>query len=506
MHSKNKSLTAKPATKKCFRIGPPQDSDNLLRLFSLVLEKADNKMRDGSRFEIPFAALLRLGHSGRPTLEDLVRFAQSGNSRTDWPAALVRSSTSTGGNHDEHETGMFQELLQFAAASAKRFDITDGSQVCRVMAAVGQTLGAQEEQFVHWNRALAESYREPSRPVVSDPLTTGAVVSQVLVKKAPPWQVDFCCQEQEGACLRFDGLVLWHASYIGPRSAEKSENQDATFAITSPDMSSPPYFVFALSDGVTTSMGSRFAARTIVRRFCEEVREHMKKDEPVDTSGLIEAARRTQASLEELTKTLLRGADLSVFDVVRGSELQRSTAVKVLENTLHPKVAAIPDALTATLIGGIVQFHKDTGMQQVELLRIGDGSVEHIDSKGVVTAVLDTDPETLTISEGLGPGPRSRAVFDTPDQLIVKTVMLGPRESLLVSSDGLTRGHQQSVTGKLTDLLSEPFWQKARVEEADAAMQILHRACEAADQIFERDQEQSLFNDNVSLIVIRSGG
>jgi hypothetical protein len=169
-------------------------------------------------------------------------------------------------------------------------------------------------------------------------------------------------------------------------------------------------------------------------------------------------------------------------------------------------VEAIPAALTATLIGGIVQFNRDTGIQQIELLRIGDGSVEHVDSVGKVTSILDTDPDELAISEGIGPGPRSRAIFEQPDQLVAKTVMLGPRESLIVSSDGLARGHKQTVTSKVAELLGEEFWQTARVEEADAALRMLHKACSAADEIFRSDAKQSLFADNVSLIVIRSGG
>jgi len=185
---------------------------------------------------------------------------------------------------------------------------------------------------------------------------------QIVVKKGPPWQVEFRRKEEEGACLRLDGLVLWHASYIGPRSAEKSENQDATFAITSLEMSSPPYLVFALADGVTTSMGSRLAATSIVRRFCELVLQHMNKDEMVSASDLIEAARKTQVSLDELTKTLLSEANSYVFDAVRGSGLQRSAAARVLENTLDPRVAAMPAALMATLIGGIVQRNNILGV------------------------------------------------------------------------------------------------------------------------------------------------
>jgi serine/threonine protein phosphatase PrpC len=507
---------------KRFRIGPPQDSDDFLQLFSLVLERADQEVTSGYRFEIPFAALLRLGNRNTPTLEDLSYFCQSGNSGKDWPAALqngpakfnrralqpcaAKGRAASAGDNNNCQPGMFFDILQFAVDSAKRFNIDKGTQVCRVLAAVGQTLQAKDKGFSEWNRELADRHRQSARQRLgSGPLEPVQEEPQIVVKKGPPWQVEFRRKEEEGACLRLDGLVLWHASYIGPRSAEKSENQDATFAITSLEMSSPPYLVFALADGVTTSMGSRLAATSIVRRFCELVLQHMNKDEMVSASDLIEAARKTQVSLDELTKTLLSEANSYVFDAVRGSGLQRSAAARVLENTLDPRVAAMPAALMATLIGGIVQRNNILGSYQVELLRIGDGTVEHIDGGGNVTSVLETDPDVLAISESLGPGPRSRALFEQPHHLGTKTVMLGPGESLIISSDGLARGHQQLVSTKVSELLGAKFWETARPEEADAALQVLYKACHAADELFKQNTEEILFSDNVSLIIIRLG-
>src|SRR5439155_24056340 len=228
------------------------------------------------------------------------------------------------------------------------------------------------------------------------------------------------------------------------------ENQASTFAITSPEMSLPPHLVFALADGVTTSMGSRLAATSIVRRFCELVLQHMNKHEMVTGDDLIEAARKTQFSLDELTRTLLSETNSYIFEAVRGSGLKPAAATRVLENTLNPKVPAMPAALTATLIGGVAQPNESAGTYKVELLRIGDGTVEHIDGCGNVTSVLDTDPEVMAISEALGPGPRSRALFEQPrNHLGTKTVMLGPGESVIVSSDGLARGHQQMISRKV---------------------------------------------------------
>lgn len=543
--TKNPRLAS--ASGRQFLIGPPQDTDDLLQLFSLVLERADVELRGGKCFGIPFAAFLKLANN-LPSSDDLAQFFGSGisgsggsgsgnsssrNSHRDWPTVFRnlpvpsagaaakspvggerRGALPAVGRDSQSPPTMFPDLLQFALESAQLFNL-QGPQVCRVLAAVGQTLEATDRRYRHENRSLADRHRAAARRRVSPPSKPaqeeGQIVatqgqSQIVVKKQPPWQIDFRCAEEEAACLRLDGVVLWHASFIGPRSAEKSENQDATFAMTTPEMSSPPYLVFALADGVTTSLGSRLAATSIVRRFCELVLQQMSKGEPVTGSDLIQAARKTQVSLEELTKTLLQDVNSYGFEAMLGHELTRKVATRVLENTLDPKVATMPAALNATLIGGVAQPNGGAGVFQIELLRIGDGTVEHIDAKGNLTSVLDTDPTVMAISESLGPGPQSRALFEQPGTpLSTTTVMLGPGESLIVSSDGLARGHEQPISKKLSELLGGQFWKKARSEEADAALQILHQACGSADELFLQDAKQSLFADNVSLIVIRSG-
>jgi serine/threonine protein phosphatase PrpC len=512
------------ASGRRFLLGPPQDSDDLLQLFSLVLEKADLELRAGKQFGVPFAAFLKLANRSHPSSDYLAQFC----SNKDWRPLFRNVALSAAGAaakpavvaSDNRPSAMFPDLLQFALESAPVFNL-EGPQLCRLLAAVGQTLDAKDRRFRLQNRSLADRHRAAARHRILPPSKPGLAVqneqievaapapvpvkkSQIVVMKQPPWQIDFRCAEEEATCLRLDGIVLWHASYIGPRSADKSENQDATFAMTTPEMSSPPNLVFALADGVTTSLGSRLAATLIVRRFCELVLRQLGKGEHVTGSDLIQAARETQVSLEELTKTLLHDANSRGFEVMLGHELTPKVATRVLENTLNPKVAAMPSALNATLIGGVAQPNGSPGGFQIELLRIGDGSVEHIDAKGDLTSVLDTDSSVMAISESLGPGPQSRALFEQ-GVLSTKTVMLGKGDSLIVSSDGLARGHELPISQKLSELLGEQFWQKARAEEPDAALQILHRACDSADELFRQDAKRNLFADNVSLIVIRSG-
>jgi serine/threonine protein phosphatase PrpC len=506
-------------------IGPPQDNDDVLQLFSLLLEKADIQVKAGKRFGIPFATFLKLGNCNRPSSDDLTmlcRLASSGNFNgfdKDWP--VVFRNINTGGSssstvaRDQNQTAMFHDLLQFALDSAPLFNL-QAPHVCRLLAAVGQTLEARNGQFRQRNRSMADRHRSaahkrvaptPIAPESAPVLRAADQPSQILVTQQLPWQIDFRGREEQAACFNLDRITLWHASYIGPRSAEKMENQDATFALTAPEMSAPPYLLFALADGVTTSLGSRLAATSIVRRFCKLLLQQMNNSERLTGSDLIHAAQKTQVKLEELARTLLQDVDSHSFEAMLGSELTRKVATRVLQNTLEPRVAAMPAALNATLIGGVVQPNGSPGNFQVDLLRIGDGSVEHIDARGQITSVLDTDPEVMKISEALGPGPQSRALFDqagTP--LHVTTVTLGPGESLLVSSDGLARGHTLPISRKLSELLGEGFWKKAQAEEADAALRILHRACASADELFLQDPKQTLFADNVSLILIRSEG
>jgi serine/threonine protein phosphatase PrpC len=529
---RTKIRNAAGASGSQFVIGPPQDTDDLLQLFSLVLERADVELRTGKRFGIPFAAFLKLAHRNQPSAEDLAEFCRapashrfdSDNSCDGWPAVLrnlpvdysVESELATVGS--PATPAMSSELLRFALESAPFFNL-EGPQICRLLAAVGQTLEATNRDFRQRNRSLADRYRSGARkriaptisgatqPQESTPTIAKAEQSQIAVTKPLPWQVDFRRPEEEAGCLNLAGAVLWHASYIGPRSAEKLENQDATFAVTTTKMSSPPYLVFALADGVTTSLGSRLAAESIVRRFSKLLLQQINNVEKLTGTDLIQAAQKTQIGLEELTRNLLQDSNSPSFETMLGSELTRNVATRVLQNTLEPRVAAMPPALNATLIGGVVQPSGTPGSFQVELLRIGDGTVEHIGTQGELTSILDTDPEVMKISEAMGPGPQSRALFEeNSNPQRTSTVTLGPGESLLISSDGLTRGHTQPISKKLEELLGEPFWKKVRPEEADAALRILHRACSSADDLFLQDAKQSLFADNVSLILIRAEG
>src|SRR5260370_22590872 len=104
MQPRTQTQAGAKGSSRRFLIGPPQDSDELLQLFSLVLEKADSERKAGKRFGIPFAALLKLANRNQPSTDELSVFCREGkhscgNSGQDWPvplrSLLVLSSAAT---------------------------------------------------------------------------------------------------------------------------------------------------------------------------------------------------------------------------------------------------------------------------------------------------------------------------------------------------------------------------------------------------------------------------
>jgi Protein phosphatase 2C len=497
--SSDLSLGRRVAPKR-FQIGPSHDRDETLQLFSLLLDLAQRQSAHGKHFDVPFGALLRLANHNRPSLVQLELFCSSHEPGHDWPRALSETARHPA---DSASQEMLFILLRSALDSASTFEM-DGTEVCRVLAAVGQTLNAKDKSIRESNGALAQTYRPATQQRISSPPPPAPreETPEIPADSELPGEMEFKRDHAQGGALRLNQVFLWHASYIGPALANKSENQDATFATAAGLDASPPAFMFALADGVSTSMGSRVAANAIVRRFCEFALPQIGSGDPAGV--LVQAARQTQLSLDELAAALLETPNGYVFDAVRGSSLQSKAAIRILNNTLQPRASSIPAALHATLIAGIGQPSPEPGTYDIAVLRIGDGVVEHISSDGVVSAVLRTDPDVVEIAQALGPGPRSRELLETEDEnLETCSIRLEPGEALIISSDGLVRGHQQSVTGKLSEILGPAFWKTTRTAGNETALDILRQACRSADELFEKDPQQSLFADNVSLILIR---
>jgi len=499
MHRDINKLGQHRASLRGFQIGSPRDRESVVRLFSLLLYFADEQSALGKSFGLPFAALLKLAHCNQPSLEELDRFCKSRCAEDAWPVSFRTAVDASVDGASE----MFFQMLRQAIDSARSYHVS-GSELCRALAAVGQTLNSRSLPCRLTNRVMAAKYRESPEVIPPHASPAREAADQSLEASARlPEEVEFRRNDEQGGSLRLNGITLWHASYIGPAIAEKSENQDATFAIVADFDSSPPGMIFALADGVSTSMGSRVAAHAIVRRFCEFALQGIRPNEPITGEDLIAAARRLQATLDELAETLLQRPFGYVFDAVRGQDLNNKTALRILNNTLNVRTSAIPAALTATLIAGVTR-PIDDGAYKVDLLRIGDGNVEQISRGGEVSTIVETDPDVVAVSQALGPGPRSRTLFDSPDaKLETRAVTLGRGESLIISSDGLARGHHQSITAKLSGLMAEDFWKTAPPTQVDAALKILHKASGLADELSSTDTGQFLFADNLSLILIR---
>jgi hypothetical protein len=483
-----------------FQFGPPQDQERVVQLFSVLLKTADEQSKAGKHFDVPFAFLLRLANQYKPTLAELRHYHEKREAKSDWPEIM---RTIADASRNGASSGMCFDLLGMALDRAHTLDIR-GAQLCRVLAAVGQTLGARSAEYRRANRCLAEKYEAPAGQLVPVTPAEQAASRQIRVDVGTPTEIEFRCATEQGGSIVLKTMSLWHASHIGPASGNKSENQDATYAVQLPGHASRDGIVFALADGVTTSMGSRVAANSIVRRFCECAIRRISPHGFIGHEELVEAARETQQSLDWLADALLHGPNSYVFDMVRGS-MQEKAAERILENTVNPRSARLPAALSSTLIGGVVQA-VGLGEYRAEVMRIGDGVIEQISSASEIASIAVTDPTVTKIREAVSPGPGAREILDNPEERVgIYSVMLRTGESLIVSSDGLTRGHTEPVSRKVAELLVRPFWMDS-VNEPDAALKILRAVCRRADEAAQENPDQLLFPDNVSLIMIRCGG
>ena len=109
--------------------------------------------------------------------------------------------------------------------------------------------------------------------------------------------------------------------------------------------------------------------------------------------------------------------------------------------------------------------------------------------------LIATDPSTTEIDAFIGAGIRSRQVLER-EQVTAIHEVLRAEERLLISSDGLTRGHLNSVWNEIVELTGDP---RSRLEpDNDAvAAALLSDLAKAAGG--------GLFEDNLSLIVMAVG-
>lgn len=293
--------------------------------------------------------------------------------------------------------------------------------------------------------------------------------------------------DEQGQCVTVAGLKLWHASHCGPVLAAKAENQDATWAD-----SVGGNLVFALADGVSTSLGARLAAALAARAFVTRAAHSLNHTPHLAAAELLRAAAAyAQQQLEELLDQFRRAPHAPQFAALRGP-VQPEVAVRLLANTLTRHKNWGP-ALATTLLGGVAVRQPQTASFQVHIAVSGDGAIEHFDAaQQSWRRELATDPALTALADALCPGPAGRAGLQA--LRLLPPVTLRPGDTLLLSSDGLARGHQETVSA----ILSQHNCWPDGSPQADFAWQVLARAAQTAD----RSESTTLFADNLSLLLL----
>jgi len=499
-----------------FRLGLQfRDSDDIMDLFALVLDLAESERRKGKYFEVPFARLWKRSLQPLPLTQfssvsqqcltngtcvgagDLTCPQKASGRASAWKIRLPGLSFVFRKRKPE---GMVQSLVEYCLGSAEKLNVEDGATLFRILAAVGQTLNSENDKFVFLNREIAQQRLQAAkRRMAARPgLPAAMATRQGTAKLRTSGFLVSKRRDEVGDCLKFGPLAIWHASYNGPRCGQKTENQDATAADCFPEKAT-----FALADGVGTSLGSRAAAAAFVRRFC---------DFPPNTRRWAECLPKDSIYalsewMDEVLSQLLADPLSEDFKEVCGENFQRAAAIRLLDNTRTGHSLSMPAALTATLIGGIVRCTSDPARFEVDLLRVGDGLAERVTRDGTITPVLEMDPNETKISVAMGPGPLAREGLRRPGAITGRTITLQEGEFLLISSDGLARGHQTSVAQQLKDLLGRDILSNFQPEDTASSLRILQAASERADELYEKTSGQTcLFGDNLSLIVISSLG
>jgi serine/threonine protein phosphatase PrpC len=455
------------------------DPKEFLGLFAAILEASKSKSAQLNKpFEVPPGALLMLSVKGSPTLSELADSVRSLQAPAHWPDFLVRQWPALKG-------GVFWHALEHGAAMAPALGVADGREVCRALAAVAQTLLVGSEATRARNQALARKFRGVAPPTVARPPVVPPTVAPPTVVPAPivraPQPAPPPPVVDRGSYIETDALIAIHASHVGPAFASKSENQDATRVVANGSD-----LVFALGDGVSTSLAARAAAMTIVDTVCAALARAPlgSADAP---QRLIDAVDEGRRSLDDLLARFVTNPELAMA----GTDLPRASAIRILDNTRTRANRHLPAALSTTLIAGIVR--RTASGIEATVLRIGDGIAEHIRNAQVRT-VFGMESETTQISAAVGPGADAAVPIDR--STAIQSVMLQPGDRLVISSDGLVRGHASDVWSAIAPFLGHDRWNDA------SASGVLERAANAADAAYHENPDTVRFDDNLSLVLI----
>lgn len=296
--------------------------------------------------------------------------------------------------------------------------------------------------------------------------------------------------DEKGEVFNFEQnpFEIRHASFIGPVHAQKSENQDATYVKLI-----DPGFIFALADGVGTSMGARVASALAVREFCERAANEIERNSCFRKESLSSALEHVHRRLNELLEVFLEKVAEPDFASVRGI-IQPDVAGRLCQNTINPKRRHWGPVLSTTLIGGAVlkSGHKYIAC----LVRIGDGAVERSragESGDGISSYFDMNEEEMAIESSLCPGPLGELSVKKAE--ITDMIELKEGDTLLISSDGLVRGHHL----KVLEILKEFNTDFKNAQPFDLLKDISNRA----DRLYnDSSHQQKLFSDNISMILV----
>jgi hypothetical protein len=290
--------------------------------------------------------------------------------------------------------------------------------------------------------------------------------------------------------FKWQSWVVSFASHKGPAAADKLENQDAVLV-----KRVSASLVFALCDGVSTSYGARYGAARAVATFCshlcQQLTAQQRTSDRRDLSQILGmAASHTQDNLSVFLEALLKDDANSDWRLLRsGSPVQRSVERKLCENTCAPQTGrSWAPVLATTLIGGVIQHSADGA--EVHVLRLGDGVIEVIDGAAPVESLLAMNSKETAIDSVLCPGPKGQASVKAVQ---VANRMIARGQSLVISSDGLIRG----IEGTVSDGLM------LRDGQSRVAADILRDASDRANQHNSQTTASDLYADNLSLIYMR---
>ena len=476
------------------------DSPDTLMLFSVLLETARKlEVRLARRFEVKPAPLLHWLHLRHchPTADDLRQCAVSGQLPERLQGIMVQGSV-------DPVNGVFVATLRVALQHAPAFGITDPVAIGRVLAFVSQTEWTEEADIRAHNYGLADRYAASAQKILQrkslSPSIAPATPAPVSPAPQPPRALRPRPEQpyadridERGDFLRAGSLQAWFASSRGPAYTRKPDNQDAAYATQSSGS-----LVFAIADGVSTSTGARYGAAATAFYFTECLADCLKSSAERSPDVLLKAARMAHTVLDSLLKTLLAQWTEHDFSEVY-ADMGRDSAARILENTRAPK-RDWPPALASTLIGGYLAPAGASASGHV--LRIGDGVVEKLDPFDRCDSVLGMDSTVTEVSTYFGPGPIAAGNLSAAQ---VVSITLDPGEWLLVSSDGLTRGHSNSVSDQLSARLGRDFLRQLPPTNG-AALSPLERAAAAADQAHASGTALDLFGDNLSLVLVTNAG